>query len=207
MSVKLISISPDAEKLIAYCTRVSSNNQDNPNIKGLLKYCAKHGHWSIFELANMVVEINTTRAVSAQIIRHRSFSYSELSQRYASIEQDLEIPNLRRQDLKNRQNSINDLPEELVNELQQEIGEHFKKTKDLYRKLLDKGVAKECARMVLPMSSPTRMYMNGTIRSFIHYIQVRTHESSQSEHAAIANKIKEIFKEQLPIIYEAIFGD
>jgi len=207
MSVKLISISPDAEKLIAYCARVSSNNQDNPNIKGLLKYCAKHGHWSIFELANMVVEINTTRAISAQIIRHRSFNYQEFSQRYAKVEMDLKIPKLRRQDLKNRQNSISDLDHDLVEELQNHITEHFKKTKNLYNILLDKGVAKECARMVLPMSSPTRMYMNGTIRSFIHYIQVRTHESTQKEHRRVALEIKEIFKEQLPIIYEAIFGD
>jgi thymidylate synthase (FAD) len=207
MSVKLISISPDAEKLIAYCARVSSNNQDNPNIKGLLKYCARNGHWSIFEMANMVVEINTTRAISAQIIRHRSLFCQEHSQRYAKVEQDLEIPQLRRQDLKNRQNSISDLDEKLVNELQGEIEEHFKKTKDLYKKLLDKGVAKECARMVLPMSSPTRMYISGTIRSYIHYLQVRCGNGTQLEHIVIANKIKEIFKEQLPIIYEAIFGD
>ena len=207
MSVKLISISPDAEKLIAYCARVSSPNQDNPNIKGLLKYCARHGHWSIFELANMVVEINTTRAISSQILRHRSFSYSEFSQRYAKVEQDLEIPKLRRQDLKNRQNSISDLDHDLVEELQNHISEHFKKTKNLYNILLDKGVAKECARMVLPMSSPTRMYMNGTIRSWIHYLQVRCGNGTQAEHIEISNKIKEIFKEQLPIIYEAIFGD
>jgi thymidylate synthase (FAD) len=155
----------------------------------------------------MVVEINTTRAISAQIIRHRSFNYQEFSQRYAKVEMDLEIPKLRRQDFKNRQNSISDLDHDLVEELQNHISEHFKKTKNLYNILLDKGVAKECARMVLPMSSPTRMYMNGTIRSFIHYIQVRTHESTQKEHRRVALEIKEIFKEQLPIIYEAIFGD
>jgi thymidylate synthase (FAD) len=155
----------------------------------------------------MCIEIITTRAVSAQIIRHRSFSYSEFSQRYSSVEQDLEIPMLRRQDLKNRQNSISDLDEELVNELQGQIEDHFKKTKDLYKKLLDKGVAKECARMVLPMSSPTKIYMSGSIRSFIHYLQVRTHESSQSEHKAIALEIKKIFKEQLPIIYDACFNE
>ena len=202
MSVKLISISPDAEKLIAYCARVSSNNQDNPNIKGLLKYCAKHGHWSIFELANMVVEINTTRAISAQIIRHRSFNYQEFSQRYAKVEMDLKIPKLRRQDLKNRQNSISDLDHDLVEELQNHITEHFKKTKNLYNILLDKGVAKECARMVLPMSSPTRMYMNGTIRSFIHYIQVRTHESTQKEHRQIAEECAIIIGQLMPKFME-----
>jgi len=206
MSVKLISITPNAENIIAYCARVSSSNQDNPNIKGLLKYCAKHGHWSVFEMANMVIEVNTTRAIGEQIIRHRSLTTQVFSQRYAKVEQDLEIPQLRRQDLKNRQHSINDLDEELVNELQNEIIEHFKKTKDLYNILLDKGVAKECARSILPMNSPTRIYINGTVRSWVHYLQVRCGNGTQLEHMEIANKIKEIFKEQLPIIYEAVFN-
>ena len=206
MSVRLIWITPNAEKIIAYCARVSSPNQDNPKIERLLKYCIKHGHWSIYEQANMCIEINTTRAVSAQILRHRSFNYSEFSQRYSSVEQDLDIPQLRRQDLKNRQNSISDLDEEMVNELQTEIEDHFKKTKDLYRKLLDKGVAKECSRMVLPMCSPTRIYMNGSIRSWIHYLKVRCGNGTQKEHIEVANQVKDIFKEQLPIIYEAVFG-
>ena len=205
MSCRLISITDNAESLMTYIARVSSPNQDNPNIKGLLRYCIREKHWSVFEMATMVIEINTTRAISAQIVRHRSFNYSEFSQRYSSVEQDLEIPQLRRQDLKNRQNSISDLDDDLVNELSTEIKEHFKRTKDLYRKLLDKGVAKECARGVLPMSSPTKMYMSGSIRSWVHYIKVRTHESSQREHADIANQIKEIFKKELPIIYEAVF--
>jgi thymidylate synthase (FAD) len=207
MSARLIWITPRAQETIAYCARVSSPNQDNPKIERLLKYCIKHGHWSIYEMANMCIEIITTRAVSAQIIRHRSFNYSEFSQRYSSVEQDLDIPQLRRQDLKNRQNSISDLPEELVNELQTEIENHFKKTKDLYRKLLDNGVAKECSRMVLPMCSPTRIYMNGSIRSWIHYLQVRCDKSTQLEHRILANQIKEIFKEQLPIIYDAVFNE
>lgn len=205
MSVKLISITDNAEKIIGYCARVSSSNQDNPNIKGLLKYCAREGHWSVFEMANMIIEVRTTRAISAQILRHRSFSFQEHSQRYAKVEMDIEIPQLRRQDLKNRQNSISDLDDQLINELSTEIEEHFKKTKDLYRKLLDKGVAKECSRMVMPMCSPTRIYMNGTIRSYIHYLNVRCHESSQREHIEIANQIKSIFKEHLPIVYEAVF--
>ena len=207
MSARLISITPEAEKIIAYCARVSSPNQDNPNIDRLLKYCARNGHWSIFEMANMVIEVNTTRAISAQIIRHRSFNFQEFSQRYSSVEQDLEIPKLRRQDLKNRQNSISDLDDCLVNELQNEINEHFKKTKDLYKKILDKGVAKECARFILPMNSPTKLYINGTIRSWIHYLQVRCHASTQLEHREIANQILEIFKQQLPIIYLAIFNN
>lgn len=204
-NVKLISITPNAQELIAYCARVSSSNQDNPNIKGLLKYCAKHGHWSVFEMANMLIEVNTTRAIGEQIVRHRSLNTQIFSQRYAEVENDIEIPQLRRQDNKNRQNSISDLDEVLVNELQNEIVEHFKKTKNLYRKLLDNGVAKECARSVLPMNSPTRIYINGNIRSYVHYINARTHESSQYEHRCVANKIKEIFKEQLPVIYDAVF--
>ena len=207
MSAKLISITPNAQELIAYCARVSSSNQENPNIKGLLKYCAKHGHWSVFEMANMVIEVNTTRAIGEQIVRHRSLNTQIFSQRYAKVEQDLEIPQLRRQDLKNRQNSISDLDKDLVNELQNDIVEHFKKTKDLYNILLKKGVAKECARAILPMNSPTKMYINGNVRSYIHYIQARTHESSQYEHRVIALQIKEIFKQQLPIIYEAVFDD
>lgn len=205
MSARLIWITESAEQVIAYCARVSSPHQDNPNIERLLKYCIKHGHWSIFEMANMCIEIQTTRAISAQILRHRSFSFQEHSQRYARVEQDLDIPQLRRQDLKNRQNSISDLDEELVNELQTEIEDHFKQTKDLYKKLLDKGVAKECSRMVLPMCSPTRIYMNGSIRSWIHYLKVRCGNGTQQEHIEVANQVKDIFKEQLPIIYEAVF--
>ena len=201
MSCKLIWITPNAEKLIAYCARVSNpKNQDNENIEGLIKYCYNHKHFSIFEMANMCIEIQTTRAISAQILRHRSFTYQEFSQRYSAIEQDLEIPSLRRQDLKNRQNSINDLDDDLIEELQTEIKEHFKKTKDLYRKLLNKGVAKECSRMVLPMSSPTKLYMNGTLRSWIHYLQLRTANGTQAEHMDIANQILEIFKTACPIL-------
>ena len=207
LMVALIWITPDSEKLIAYMARVSSSNQDNPNIKGLLKYCIRESHWSIFEMCNMCIEINTTRVISSQILRHRSFSFQEFSQRYAKVEQDLEIPILRRQDFKNRQNSINDLDDDLVDELQNDIKEHFKKTKDLYQKLLNKSVAKECARMVLPMSSPTKLYMNGNIRSWIHYLQVRCDPSTQKEHRDIALQIKEIFKKELPIIYEACFKD
>jgi thymidylate synthase (FAD) len=202
---KLIWITTEAEKIIAYCARVSSNNQDNPNIEKLIRYCAKQGHWSIFEMASMCIEINTTRAISAQILRHRSFHFQEFSQRYAKVEQDLEIPELRRQDLKNRQNSIRDLDDKLIEEIQKEIMDHFKKTKDLYKKILDKSVAKECARMILPMCSPTRIYMNGTIRDWIHYLKVRCDKSTQLEHRLIALKIKEIFKEHLPIIYNSIF--
>jgi len=206
MSVKLISISKDAEKLIAYMARVSSNNQDNPNIKGLLKYCIKHGHFSIFEMCNMVIEINTTRAISAQIIRHRSFSFQEFSQRYAKVNDLPNVPHLRLQDHKNRQNSIDEIDEELKIELNKDIENLFNDINKVYYKLLENGVAKECARMVLPMCSPTRLYMSGSIRSWIHYLNVRCDESTQLEHREISLEIKEIFKQELPIIYDAVFN-
>ena len=207
MSVKLISVSKDAEKLIAYMARVSSNNQDNPNIKGLLKYCIKHGHWSIFEMSNMVVEINTTRAISAQILRHRSFSFQEFSQRYAKVNDLPTLPHLRLQDHKNRQNSIDNINIFLKIELNKDIENLFIEIDRVYNKLLDKGVAKECARMILPMCSPTKIYMSGSIRSWIHYLKVRGGEDTQLEHRNIAIKIKEIFKLELPIIYDSVFGE
>ena len=207
MSVKLISVSKDAEKLIAYMARVSSNNQDNPNIKGLLKYCIKHGHWSIFEMSNMVVEINTTRAISAQILRHRSFSFQEFSQRYAKVNDLPTLPHLRLQDHKNRQNSIDNINMFLKIELNKDIENLFIEIDRVYNKLLDNGVAKECARMILPMCSPTKIYMSGSIRSWIHYLQVRGGEDTQLEHRDIAIKIKEIFKLELPIIFDSVFGE
>ena len=206
-NTKLISISKDAEKLIAYMARVSSNNQDNPNIKGLLKYCIKHRHWSIFEMCNMVIEINTTRAISAQILRHRSFSFQEFSQRYAKVNDLPNVPHLRLQDHKNRQNSIDGIDEELKIELNKDIENLFNDINKVYYKLLENGVAKECARMVLPMCSPTRLYMSGSIRSWIHYLNVRCDESTQLEHRKIGLEIKEIFKQELPILYEAVFQD
>ena len=208
MSVSLVWISPYSEKQIAYMARVSNPKyQKNEKIKGLLKYCIKNGHWSIFEMCNMCIEINTTRAISSQILRHRSFSFQEFSQRYAKVEQDIDIPKLRRQDINNRQNSINDLDEKIINELEDEINEHFKKTNTLYKKLLDKQVAKECSRMILPICTPTKIYMNGNIRSWIHYLNVRCGNGTQKEHIDIALQIKDIFKKELPIIFEAVFKD
>jgi len=215
MSVRLIWITPDAEKLIAYCARVSSSNQDNPNIKGLLKYCIREGHWSIFEMCNICIEINTTRAISAQILRHRSFSFQEWSQRYAKVE-DINAKSwtsedkpdyfdLRRQDLKNRQNSIDDITEETKKKLYNSIRMTLVDIDKCYNSLLNDGVAKECARMILPMCSPTKMYINGSIRSYIHYLKVRTDPSTQKEHREIALQIKEILRKELPIIHEAVF--
>ena len=205
MSVKLIWITPEAEKLIAYCARVSSPNQDNPNIKGLLKYCIKHGHWSIFEMCNMCIEINTTRAISAQILRHRSFSFQEFSQRYSKVEKKPDYFDLRRQDHKNRQNSIDDISEETKKQLNNSVRMTLIEIDRCYQNLLNNGVAKECARMILPMNSPTKLYMNGNIRSWIHYLKVRCGNGTQKEHMDIANEIKDIFEKELPIIYDAVF--
>lgn len=208
MNTKLISITPNAEKTIAYCARVSNpNNQDQEQYAKLLKYCIDHGHWSIFEMANIVIEINTTRGIAAQILRHRSFNFQEFSQRYADtsyLAESINVPELRSQDFKNRQNSIDDIDSETKTKYNTQIRELFAKAKALYDTMIEDGVAKECARFVLPLATPTRMYMNGTIRSWIHYINLRTGHGTQKEHMDIANSCKEIFIEQLPIISEAL---
>jgi len=204
MKVKLISITPDAEETIGYCARVSNpKNQDNPEVSGLLKFCIKHGHWSIFEMANMVVEINTTRGIAAQILRHRSFSFQEFSQRYAKA-QGFEYVKPRRQDTKNRQNSFDDLSENTKTWFEYTHQRIQDATHDLYEEALERGIAKESARFLLPLSTKTRMYMNGTVRSWIHYIKLRTDLSTQKEHQDIANEIKGLFREEFPIISEAL---
>ena len=206
--VKLISITPDAETTMAYIARVSNpNNQDNPNYAGLLKYCIKHNHWSVFEQATMTLEIETTRGIAAQILRHRSFTFQEFSQRYADtnlIAEDIPLPELRRQDTKNRQNSTDDLPADLKIELYSKIQDHFNAAQDLYKELLDAEVAKECARFVLPLAVPTRIYMTGSCRSWIHYINLRSAHGTQKEHMIIAEGCKEVFKQQFPSVAEAL---
>lgn len=208
--VKLISITPDAEKNIAYCARVSNpNNQDCENISRLLAYCIKHKHWSIFEMASMCLELNTTRGLAAQILRHRSFNFQEFSQRYADtslLQEDIPVFELRRQDTKNRQNSIDDIDQETIIKWNLKIREHFAKAKALYDGMIQDGVAKECARFVLPLATPTRLYMSGTIRSWITYIALREKNGTQKEHIDIAKKCKRIFCEQFPIISEALGG-
>ena len=205
-SAKLIWVTPNAEKLIGKLARVSNPaNEDNPNVEGLIKYLIKHKHWSPFEMASMCVEIQTTRAIGAQILRHRSFSFQEFSQRYAEVS-EIEVPQLRRQDLKNRQNSIDDFPEELSAELQDIISLHNDRSNALYRKLLDYGVAKECARNVLPLSTKTRMYMSGTIRSWLHYIDLRASHGTQIEHSQIAAQIGEILDTELPTVSRAMWA-
>ena len=208
MNVSLISVSPDAEKHMAYCARVSNpNNQDNDNYAGLLKYCIKHQHWSIFEQAFMTLEINTTRGLAAQILRHRSFTFQEFSQRYADtnlLDTNIPLPELRRQDTKNRQNSIDDIPEEQSKMLLGRIQNYFNEGLDLYNELLREGIAKECARFVLPLATPTRIYMSGSVRSWVHYIDLRSGHGTQKEHMDIANACKTIFTEQFPTVSEAL---
>lgn len=208
MKVKLISVTPDAEKLMAYCARVSNpNNQQSENYAKLLQYCINHQHWSIFEQAFMTLEINTTRGIAAQILRHRSFTFQEFSQRYADatlLADNIDIFELRRQDSKNRQNSIDDISPELKSKWNTKIREHFARAKALYDGMIEDGIAKECARFILPLATPTRLYMSGSVRSFIHWIDLRSSNGTQKEHMELANDAKIIFCEQFPTVSEAL---
>lgn len=209
MNVKLVWATPNAEELVTYMARVSApKNQGNmETAPKLLRYLITHQHWSPYEMANLCVEINTTRSISAQILRHRSFSFQEFSTRYADVSElgSCVMPHLRRQDTKNRQNSIDDLDSEQISGYYRRISQLFEDAEHLYREMVSMGIAKECARNILPLSTPTRMYMNGTLRSFIHYLQVRTDPSTQIEHRQIALEIQKIFCQQFPIIGEAAF--
>jgi len=205
--VKLVSVTPDAEKTMAYIARVSNpNNQDNEKFAGLLGYCIKHNHWSVFEQSSMTLEIETTRAIAAQILRHRSFTFQEFSQRYADSKLlgKIDLPELRRQDDKNRQNSIDDLDVEAVEKLNKQMETLFSSAFSLYNQMLEVGVAKECARMVLPLCTPTRIYMTGSCRSWIHYINLRSAHGTQKEHMVIAEKCRSVFTEQFPAVSEAL---
>jgi len=209
-NVKLVWSTPDAEQMIVYMARVSApKNQTNMDTAPrLLRYLIDHAHLSPFEMANMCVEINTTRAISAQIIRHRSFTIQEFSQRYSDTSElgTAVIPHLRRQDNKNRQNSIDDLPTEVVGSYYRRISELYENAEHLYREMVSNGVAKECARSILPLSTKTRLYMNGTLRSWLTYIALREKHGTQMEHMLIAKRAKKIFSEQFPIITEAMGG-
>lgn len=208
MNVKLISVTPDAEKHMAYCARVSNPaNQENEKISGLLKYCINHQHWSIFEQAYMTLEINTTRGLAAQILRHRSFTYQEFSQRYADsslLGDVIPVPDLRRQDTKNRQNSIDDIDPFTRQEFEIKIRQHFDEGMKLYQDMLNASIAKECARFVLPLAVPTKIYMTGSVRSWIHYIDLRSANGTQKEHMDIANECKCIFAGEFPTVAEAL---
>ena len=208
MNVTLVSVTPDAEKTLGYVARVSNpKNQDNPKVAGLLGYCIKHGHWSVFEQAHMTLEINTTRGLAAQILRHRSFTYQEFSQRYADsslLGDTIPLPELRKQDLKNRQNSTDDMDDRKVKWYNYRMQKHFKEGMKLYQNMLKDGVAKECARFVLPLATPTRLFMTGSVRSWIHYIELRSGHGTQKEHMDIANACKDVFRAQFPIVSEAL---
>ena len=207
MSVKLVSVSPDAEKTMAYIARVSNpNNQDNEKFAGLLRYCIQHNHWSVFEQSTMTLEIETTRAIAAQILRHRSFTFQEFSQRYADSTMlgKIPIPDYRRQDTKNRQNSTDDLDPFVKQTIEMETAKLFESAINLYESMLEKGVAKECARMVLPLCTPTRIYMTGSCRSWIHYINLRSAHGTQKEHMQIAEACRSVFTEQFPSVSEAL---
>ncbi len=207
MKVKLVTVTPDAEKQMGYIARVSNpNNQSNPAVAGLLGYCIKHGHWSVFEQAHMTVEIETTRGIAAQILRHRSFTFQEFSQRYANTNLlgEIPVPDLRSQDLKNRQNSNDDIPEEQTKRLQDQIKRYFAEGIDLYNELIREGVAKECARFVLPLATPTRIYMTGSVRSWIHYIDLRSAHGTQKEHMDIVKEVRDIFKKEFPVCTNAL---
>ena len=205
--VQLISVTPDAEQLIAYCARVSNpKNQDNPDNEKLIKYLIKHQHWSPLEMAHVVMSIETTRAIGAQILRHRSFSFQEFSQRYADVSsiKFAKPPALRRQDTKNRQNSIDDLDDVTTAEFSIRTKYLFDSSQRLYKEMLAAGVAKECARDVLPLCTPSRLYMAGSVRSWVHYVQLRCGNGTQKEHQDIAIMCREELCKALPVVMSAV---
>ena len=207
MKVSFVNITANPEQTMAYIARVSNpNNQDNENYAGLLRYCIKHQHWSVFEQSSMTLEIETTRGLAAQVLRHRSFTFQEFSQRYAdsNLLGEIELPELRRQDTKNRQNSIDDLDPAVVEKLEKQMNTLFSSSLALYNQMLESGVAKECARFVLPLATPTRLYMTGSCRSWIHYIQLRSAHGTQKEHMDIANACKSHFIQHYPTVAEAL---
>ena len=206
-SATLIHITPDAEKLVAYMARVSNpaNQSNEETAPRLIKYLIDHKHWSPLEMVSMAVEIETTRSIAAQILRHRSFSFQEFSQRYSRVDVCPELPHLRRQDTKNRQNSIDDIDPAVAKSFEYRMSRILGEAYGLYHDMLSAGIAKECARDVLPLCTKTRLYMHGTLRSWIHYVQLRAENGTQEEHRRIANSVKDILAEQVPNIYEAAF--
>jgi len=206
-NVELVTATPNAEKTMAYIARVSNpKNQENQNFSKLIKYCINNEHWSVFEQAYMTLQIETNRGIAAQILRHRSFTFQEFSQRYADSTQlgNIPVPQLRRQDEKNRQNSTSDLPNDISNTFQAKIKSQFEQSIKLYEDMIEAGIAKECARFVLPIATPTRIYMTGSCRSWIHYIKLRSGHGTQKEHMNIANACKTIFCKEFPIVAEAL---
>lgn len=207
MRVTLVHRTDGAEALTAYMARVSNpkNQDNNETAPRLIKYLIDHQHWSPFEMCSMCVKIETERDIAAQLLRHRSFSFQEFSTRYARTS-IAEIPHFRRQDASNRQNSIDDLTPEDQDQLGRNAGEVITKAYGLYYALVEQGVARECARRILPLCTPTVLFMHGNLRSWIHYIQVRTDPGTQLEHREIAEQCKRVFAAQFPVIAEAAFG-
>ena len=204
----LVHITPNSEDLIAYMARVSNPaNQSNPDSSRLIRYLIKHKHWSPFEMVNMCVEIQTTRSIAAQILRHRSFSFQEFSQRYSMVSERPSALNVRRQDTKNRQNSIDDIDDFTKQDYQVRANLLYDHAYKLYHDMINDGIAKECAREVLPLSSPTRLYMNGTLRSWLHYTDLRSSNGTQLEHKLISDSVKELLLNQTPLIYQAYYGN
>lgn len=203
-NIEFVKNVQNTEGLIAYIARVSSSDQKNPSYAGLIKYCMNHGHWSILETANVVFEVETTRAIAPQILRHRSFNFQEFSQRYAKVDDDaMEVFEARRQDKKNRQNSIDDLPPEIKIEWEEKQKENWDRAVEDYNWALDNGIAKETARAVLPLQAKTRLFMNGTLRSWVHYVNLRSDPATQKEHRIIAEAVKEHLIKRFPVIAEA----
>ena len=208
-TAKLISITPNAEDQIAYCARVSNpkNQENHDTAPRLLRYCITNNHWSPFEMANMVVEVTTTRSIAPQILRHRSFSFQEFSQRYAdtAVLGNAGVPELRFQDTKTRQHSIKDDHGNLSHAYGARLQTHMAMAQALYQDMLDGGVAKECAREVLPLATPTKLFMNGTIRSWLHYVNLRCGNGTQKEHRVIAEQVRTLMQEQLPSVAYAMW--
>ena len=215
-SVRLISVTqpvfevdgrvPTPEQLMVYCARVSSpQNQDQLDTSAkLLKYCIAHGHWSVFEQVDMCVEIKTTRVIAAQILRHRSFTFQEFSQRYAPVTEAPQLPRARRTGTTNRQSSTDDLDPDTQQWWNEVCGSHCAISMTLYEEALRRGVARESARFLLPLATPTTLYMKGSVRSWIHYLQLRLDPATQAEHREVAEQILAVFKQQFPITAEAL---
>lgn len=204
-AVKLISVTPDAETTILHCARVSSD-QTNESV-GLIRYLIRNKHWSPFEMVNMVLEINTTRAISQQIIRHRSFSYQEFSQRYAEVSEWEFTEGTRIKGDTNRQGSLPTDDAELNAWWEAIQHQSNNSAFGWYKEALTRGIAAEVARQILPVAAKTKMYMNGTGRSWIHYLDLRCDEHTQLEHRLIAEQVKLIFKREFPITSEALWPD
>ena len=205
-SVNLIHSTPNGDDLVAYMARVSNpSNQNNTETSaGLIKYLIKHKHWSPFEMVNMCVEINTTRSISTQILRHRSFSFQEFSQRYAGVTAKPEALVVRRQDSTNRQSSIDDVDAYTTQDFQIKAQQVYDLSYSLYNEMLEAGIAKECAREVLPLSAPTKLYMNGTLRSWIHYCNLRCGNGTQKEHRDIADDCRSLIEQCFPLVSQAL---